>query len=391
MMRHYLDHASASPLRPTAFEAMLPYLRDHYADPGRLHAEGLITRVALEVAREQVAGLLGARPREIVFTSGGTEAANTAVFGAVSRAFDQFPERSPHIVASAIEHSCVGDSIEREVAQRAGSSSIVGCDAEGLISPEEIASAIRTETSLVAIQLANHEVGSVQPVDEAVRAIRVAAKECGATPLILCDAASAVGHIPVDLAALDVDLAIISAHKFGGPKGAGAMFVRRGLRIPPLMLGGAQERARRAGLEDIAAMVAFGVAAQEVATNLADESAANSAQTDLIAKFCREIEGVTRVGPLDPAKRLPHVLCVTISDVEAEPVLLALDARGIAVHSGSACSSEVLEPSPVLLAMGAEADRSLRVSVGWSTTLADAEAFGPALEAVLRDLRQLRP
>ncbi len=391
MMRHYLDHASASPLRPTAFEAMLPYLRDHYADPGRLHAEGLTTRVALEVAREQVADLLGARPREIVFTSGGTEAANTAVFGAVSRALDQFPERSPHIVASAIEHSCVGDSIAREVAQRSGSISIVGCDAEGLISPEEIASAIRTETSLIAIQMANHEVGSVQPVDEAVRVIRAAAKECGATPLILCDAASAVGHIPVDLAALDVDLAIISAHKFGGPKGAGAMFVRRGLRIPPLMLGGAQERARRAGLEDVAAMVGFGAAAQEVATNLADESAANSAQTELIAKYCSEIEGVTRVGPLDPTKRLPHVLCVTIRDVEAEPVLLALDARGIAVHSGSACSSEVLEPSPVLLAMGAEADRSLRVSVGWSTTLADAEAFGPALEAVLSDLRQLRP
>ena len=390
MMRHYLDHASASPLRPAAFEAMLPFVRDHYADPGRLHAEGLTTRVALEVAREQVAGLLGARPREIVFTSGGTEAANTAVFGAVSRAVDQSPGRAPHIVASAIEHSCVGDSIAREAAQRSGSSSIVGCDAEGLIDPQEIASAIRPETSLVAIQMANHEVGSVQSVDEAVRAIRAAAKECGATPLILCDAASAVGHIPVDLAALDVDLAIISAHKFGGPKGAGAMFVRRGLRIPPLMLGGAQERARRAGLEDVAAMVGFGVAAQEVATNLADESAANTAQTELIAKYCSEIEGVTRVGPLDSAKRLPHVLCVTINDVEAEPVLLALDARGFAVHSGSACSSEVLEPSPVLLAMGAEADRSLRVSVGWSTTLADAEAFGPALEAVLRDLRQLR-
>jgi cysteine desulfurase len=168
------------------------------------------------------------------------------------------------------------------------------------------------------------------------------------------------------------------------------MFVRRGLRLPPLMLGGSQERARRAGLEDIAAMVGFGAAAQEVAATLADEALANAAQTDLIANHCSGIEGVTRVGPLDPDKRLAHLLCVTINDVEAEPVLLALDARGIAVHSGSACSSEVLEPSPVLLAMGAEADRSLRVSVGWSTTLADAEAFGPALEAVLRDLRQLR-
>lgn len=390
MTRHYLDHASASPLRPSAFEAMLPYLRDHYADPGRLHAEGLTTRVALEVAREQVSNLLGVRPREIVFTSGGTEASNTAVFGAIARAVDQFPERSPHVVTSAIEHSCIGDSIAREISLRSGTASIVGCDAEGLIDPEEIASEIRPETALVALQLANHEVGSVQPVSEAVRAIRSAATQCGATPLILCDAASAVGHIPVDLAALDVDLAIISAHKFGGPKGAGAMFVRRGLRLPPLMLGGSQERARRAGLEDIAAMVGFGAAAQEVAATLADEALANAAQTDLIANHCSGIEGVTRVGPLDPDKRLAHLLCVTINDVEAEPVLLALDARGIAVHSGSACSSEVLEPSPVLLAMGAEADRSLRVSVGWSTTLADAEAFGPALEAVLRDLRLLR-
>lgn len=390
MMRHYLDHASASPLRPAAFDAMLPYLRDHFADPGRLHSEGLTTRVALETAREQVAALLSVRPREIVFTSSGTEAANAAVYGAIARAIEQAPERSPHVVVSAIEHSCVGDSIEREVVQRSGLASIVGCDGEGFTSAQELAAAIRPETALVALQLANHEVGSIQLVADAVRAIRVAATECGAAPLILCDAASAVGHIPVNLAALDVDLAIISAHKFGGPKGAGAMFVRRGLRVPPLLLGGSQERARRGGIEDIAAMVGFGAAADEVGANLENESEANAAQTDLIATYCNRIAGVTRVGPSDESRRLPNILCVTINDVEAEPVLLALDAKGIAVHSGSACSSEVLEPSPVLLAMGAEADRSLRVSVGWSTTMADAEAFGPLLEAVLADLRLLR-
>ncbi|MEY3361526.1 MAG: hypothetical protein RL531_1245 [Actinomycetota bacterium] len=388
MTRHYLDHASAAPLRPSAFEAMVPFLRDHPADPGRLHAEGRLTRVALETAREQVAALVGARPREVVFTSGGTEAANAAVHGAVARAVEQ--GRTPHLVIGAIEHSCVRESAERSVHDLGGSITVVGCDAEGRVEPSALAAAVRADTALVAIQVANHEVGAIQPVADAVPAVRAAAERCGAAPLVLADAASAVGHIRVDLGSLGVDLAVVSAHKFGGPKGAGAMYVRRGLRVPPFVLGGAQERARRAGVEDVAAMVGFGAAAAEVADALDAEATRNAAQCDRIARDATAVDGVARVGPADPARRLPHLVCLTVEGVEAEPILLALDQRGVAVHSGSACSSETLEPSPVLLAMGADADRSLRVSVGWNTSDADAAAFGPAFTDALAALRSLR-
>jgi len=386
--RRYLDHASASPLRPVAFDAMVPFLRDHHADPGRLHAEGRTTRVAFETAREQVAALIGARPREVVFTSGGTEAANAAVYGAIARAVERGVR--PHVILGAIEHSCVREAAEREIARAGGELTIVGCDARGVVDAAALAGAVRPDTALVALQLANHEVGTIQPVPDAVGAVRAAATACGAEPLVLTDAASAVGHIPVDLSALGADLAIVSAHKFGGPKGAGAMFVRRGLRLPPFVLGGAQERARRAGLEDVAAMVGFGAAAEEVMGSLADEAAHNAAQCDRIASGATAVDGVVRVGPDDPAHRLPHLVCLTVEGVEAEPILLALDQRGVAVHSGSACSSEMLEPSPVLLAMGADADRSLRVSVGWNTTDEDAAAFGPAFTDAISTLRALR-
>lgn len=388
MSRHYLDHASTSPLRRGALEAMLPFLTEHQADPGRLHAEGRTTRVALETAREQVAALVGARPREIVFTSGGTEAANAAVHGAIARALEH--GTAPQVVVGAVEHSCVLESIDREVARCGGTVAVVGCGPDGTVVPGEVAAAVGSETALVALQLANHEVGTIQPVGEIVAAVRRAANDAGAGPLILTDAASAVGHLPVDLRALDVDLAVLSAHKFGGPKGAGAMFVRRGLRVPPLLLGGAQERARRAGIEDLPAMVGFGAAAAEVAERLDAEIAAQRTLTDRIAAAATAIAGVVRVGPTDASQRLPHLVCLTVEGVEAEPILLALDQRGIAVHSGSACSSEMLEPSPVLAAMGADADRSLRVSVGWSTTDADADAFGPALADALSALRALR-
>lgn len=388
MTRHYLDHASTSPLRPAALEAMLPFLTEHQADPGRLHAEGRATRVALEVAREQVAALVGARPREVVFTSGGTEAANAAVHGAIARALER--GAAPHVVVGAVEHSCVLESIERAVVRCGGTVTVIGCGPDGTVTPTHVAAAVRAETALVAVQLANHEVGTIQPVGETVAAVRDAAGSVGAEPLVLTDAASAVGHLPVDLGALGVDLAVVSAHKFGGPKGAGAMFVRRGLRVDPLLLGGAQERARRGGLENLPAMVGFGAAAAEVADRLADETAVHRRLTDGIATAATAVPGVVRVGPGDPARRLPHLVCLTVEGVEAEPILLALDQRGIAVHSGSACSSEVLEPSPVLAAMGADAERSVRVSVGWSSTAADAAAFGPAFADAVTTLRALR-
>ena len=376
MRRAYLDHASTSPLRPVAFEAMLPFLREHHADPGRLHAEGRVTRVALEDAREQVAALLDARPREVVFTASGTEAVNTAVWGAVARA-----DAPAHVVTTAVEHSAVLDACGRSGAEV----TVVGVDGLGRYDPAEVLDAVRTGTALVTVQLANHEVGTIQPADAVVAACR----ERGV--LVHVDACMAAGHVPVDFAALGADLCSVSAHKFGGPKGAGALLVRRGLRLPPFVVGGAQERARRGGLEDVPAMVGFGAAAAEVATDgrLADEADGQRELTDRVARDARaRVGGVVRYG--DPVDRVPHLVCFGVEGVEAEPILLGLDQRGVAVHSGSACSSEMLEPSPILTAMGVDADHSLRVSVGWSSTPEDVDAFLDAFPAVVDRLRALR-
>jgi cysteine desulfurase len=377
--RAYLDHASTAPLRLAAFEAMLPFLREHYADPGRLHAEGRVTRIALEEAREQVATLFDARPREVVFTASGTEAVNTAVWGAVARGRES--DGRAHVVTTAVEHSAVLDACRRAP----GEVTVVGVDRLGRFDPGEVAAAVRPETALVSVQLANHEVGTLQPAGEVVEQSR------DRDVLVHIDGCMAAGHAPVDFQALGADLCSISAHKLGGPKGAGALLVRRGLRVPQLIVGGAQERARRGGLEDVPAMVGFGAAAAELATDdrLVVEAAAARALTDRVAAETTErVAGVQRYG--DPDERVPHLVCFGIEGVEAEPVLLGLDQRGVAVHSGSACSSEALEPSPILEAMGVDAEHSLRVSVGWDTADTDIDAFLDAFPAVVDRLRALR-
>jgi cysteine desulfurase len=374
--RAYLDHASTSPLRPAAFEAMLPFLRDHHADPGRLHAEGRVTRVALEDAREQVAALLGARPREVVFTASGTEAVNTAVWGGVARA-----DGPAHIVTTAVEHSAVLDACRRSGADV----TVAGVDGRGRYDPAEVLDAVRPETALVTSQLANHEVGTIQPAGE----VAAGCRERGV--LVHVDACMAAGHVPVDFGALGADLCSVSAHKFGGPKGAGALLVRRGLRVPPFVVGGAQERARRGGLEDVPAMVGFGAAAAELLADgrLDAEARTQRELTDRVARDApARVGGVVLYG--DPDDRVPHLVCLGVEGVEAEPILLGLDQRGVAVHSGSACSSEALEPSPILEAMGVDADHSLRVSVGWSSVADDVDAFLDAFPTVVDRLRALR-
>lgn len=374
MTRAYLDHASTSPLRPAAFDAMLPFLAEHHADPGRLHAEGRVTRVAIEQAREQVGTAFGARPREVVFTSSGTEAVNTAVWGAIART------PGGTVVTTAVEHSAVLDSTGRAPAERV----VVGVDAVGRFEPAEVLDAVDPSCALVSVQLANHEVGTIQPVVEVVAGCR----ERGV--LVHVDACTANGHVPVDFHRLDADLVSLSAHKLGGPKGAGALLVRRGLRLEPFIVGGAQERARRGGLESVADVVGFGAAAADVTGDaLESEAAVARRRSEVIADAALRVEDVVRYG--DPDDRVPHLVCVGVGGVEAEPVLLALDQRGVAVHSGSACSSETLEPSPVLAAMGVDAEHSLRVSVGWSTTDADVDAFVSAFPDVVASLRALRP
>ena len=360
---------------------MLPYLRDHPGDPGRVHGEGKVTRVAVETAREQVAGLLGSRPREIVFTATGTESVNAAVWGAVARGLEHLGNDRVHVLTSTIEHSAVLDACHRAPADVTA----VGVDSRGHVAAEEVASAIRPDTALVSVQLANHEVGTVQTE---LPAIVDAARDRGV--LVHVDACAAGGHLPIDFSALGIDLCSVTAHKLGGPKGAAALLIRRGLRIPPFVVGGMQERARRGGIEDVAAIVGFGAAAAELTDDdrLTEEAGTARARVARLAELALAVDGIERFG--DPDACLPHLLCVGIAGVEAEPILLGLDQRGIAVHSGSSCSSEALEPSPVLAAMGVDADKSLRASVGWSTVDADIDAFGAAFPEVVGKLRALR-
>lgn len=352
---------------------MLPWF-GAAADPGRVHSEGQTARVAVEVAREQVAGLFGARSREVIFTSGATEAVVTATWMAT--------ERGDHVVLPAVEHRCVRDAAARH------RTTIVGVDVTGRVEPLEVIDALEPGTVLVHVQWGNHEVGTLQPVAEVVAACR----ERGV--LVHVDAAQAAGHVPIDFDGLGADLLSVSAHKLGGPPGVGALLVRRGLRLRPLLVGGDQERARRAGYENVPGIVGFGTTAGALHDGgLVHEAAVAAGQTARIADAATGAAlgaDVVLLGDPDPTGRLPHLVCLAVGGVEAEPVLLGLDQAGVAVHSGSSCSSEALEPSPVLEAMGIDAERSLRVSVGWSTTDADVDAFLAAMPAVVARLRALR-
>lgn len=337
---------------------MLPWF-GAAADPGRVHTEGHAARVAIEIGRDQVAAFLGCRgSREVVFTSGATESIATATWMAT--------EHRSHIVLPAVEHSAV------RAASARFETTIVAVDRVGRVDVDEVLDVIGDDTALVHIQWGNHEVGTLQPVQEIVAACR----ERGV--LVHVDAAMAAGHVPISFAELDADLLSVSAHKMGGPPGVGALLVRRGLRLRPLLVGGDQERARRAGFENVPAIVGFGA--------VCDAAALDGEAARLIR---RVIDGCGLEVLGDPAASLPHLVCMAIEGVEAEPVLLGLDQAGVAVHSGSSCSSEALEPSPVLEAMGVDASRSLRVSVGWSSTDADVDALLTALPDVLSRLRAL--
>jgi cysteine desulfurase len=367
--RVYLDHASTSPLRPEARAALVEQL-DRTGDPGRTHAEGLTSRVAVEDARQQVAELLGARPREVVFTSGATEAIAAACWGAAAR--------GAHQVVPAVEHSAV-----RLAAERHGPVTRVPVDGRGRVAVEDVLAAVRPETALVHVQWGNHEVGTSQPVAEAVAACR----ERGV--LVHVDAAQAVGHVDVDFRALGADLMSVSAHKFGGPSGVGALLVRQGLRLPPLLVGGDQERARRAGLENVVAIAGLGALCGALAGGgvAADGEEQRRLTQRILDGVAEPALGLVVYG--DPVGRVPHIVCLGVEGVEPQAVLLGLDRLGIAAHSGSACSSESLEPSPVLEAMGVDAHHSLRLSVGWSTTDADVDRLLAVVPTVLADLRAL--
>jgi len=367
--RVYLDHASTSPLRPAARAAMVEWL-DRVGDPGRIHAEGLAARYAVEQARTQVAELLGARNREVCFTSGATEAIAAACWGAA--------ERGAHQVVPAVEHSAV-----RLAAERHGDVTSVAPDATGRTDPDAVLAAVRPDTAVVHLQWGNHEVGTLQPVAE----VAAACRERGV--LVHVDAAQAAGRVPIDFRGLGIDLLSVSAHKLGGPPGVGALLIRRGLRLRPLLVGGDQERARRAGAENVPGLVGFGAACAELAAPGRLDAEADD-QRRLSTRILASLpEGLTLYGSPDDERRLPHLVCLGVEGIEPQAVLLGLDRYGIAAHSGSACASEGLEPSPVLAAMGVDAHHSLRLSTGWSSADADVDRLLDALPRVVAELRAL--
>ena len=381
MARHYLDHASTTPLRPEARAAMAEWADAGVtADPGRVHTEGRTVRAALEDARDQVAGLFGVRPRQVVLTSGATEAVNSAVWGVLAT------DRDAPVAAAAVEHSAV-----RDASFRLGTLVDIAVDHVGRITAAAVDDALARAQdghgrlpALVHCQAANHEVGTLQDVDDVVALCRSRGVR------VHVDAAAAAGHVPLDLDALDADLVSVSSHKLGGPAGMGALVLRRGLRIEALLVGGEQERGRRAGLEDVAGAIGFAAACGALTETgrLGAESAAARSRTERLTGAATAVDGVVPYG--DPDRRVPHIVCLGVEGVEAEPVLVGLDQAGVAVHSGSSCSSESLEPSPVLQAMGVDSERSLRLSVGWSTTDADIDAFAGAFGGVVARLRALR-
>ncbi len=381
MARTYLDHASTTPPRPEALAALEHWAALPPGDPGRIHEEGRTVRDALETARTQVADLLGVVARQVVFTSGATEAINAAVWGA-TRAAPGAP-----VLCAAVEHSAV-----RDASARAAPTEKIGVDGEGRLDVEALRERLQDPAlprpALVHCQWGNHEVGTLQPVHEVVGLCR------DAGVVVHVDAAAACGHVPTDLGALEADLVSVSAHKLGGVPGAGALVVRRGSRFEPLLVGGEQERGRRAGLEPIPALLAFGGAAAVLAAEghqaIGTEAATARRQIAAVLDAALRVEGVEVVGPAQAEHRLPYLACLGVHGMEAEPVLIGLDRAGVAVHSGSACSSESIEPSPVLEAMGADPSHSLRVSVGWTTTDEDCAAFADAFTRVVHDLALLR-
>ncbi|MHB1986767.1 MAG: cysteine desulfurase family protein [Acidimicrobiales bacterium] len=382
-MRHYLDHASTTPLRPAAVAAMREWTQrlgapDGTGDPGRLHEEGRTAREAIEIAREQVAALAGVAARRLIFTSSATEAANSAILSAAASA-----RTGGAIVCSAVEHSCV-----REASQRSSPVLDLHVDRAGRVDPEHLEVLLQGATvlpSLVNCQWANHEVGTVQPLAE----VAAICQEYG-VPLHV-DAAAAFGHVATDVSSFGAHYVSVSAHKMGGPAGVGALILGPGVRLRPLLVGGSEERARRAGSENLLGIIGFGAGAAELLEGgrLGAEQSRASSQCAELVRRASHAEGVELLGPGDNGARLPHVACLSMAGVLGEAVLLSLDRKGIAAHSGSACSSEALEPSPVLAAMGWDPDRSLRLSVGWSTADTDIDAFGRTFPAVVAELRAL--
>lgn len=382
----YLDHAGTTPLDAKVLEAMIPYFSQHFGNPSSLHTVGQEARYALDEARERVAGVLNCRPREVVFTGGGTESDNAAIHGVATA----LHETGNHIITSSVEHHAVLHACQYLESQ-GFEVTYLPVDAEGMVKPESVYNAINERTTLVTIMYGNNEIGTINPLSEIDRSIKERAGELSRTIVFHTDAVQAAGYLDLDVASLGVDLLSLSGHKFHGPKGTGVLYIKRGTPYLPLIHGGGQERERRSGTENIPGIIGLSLAL-ESANAIRDETGQRcSALRDrIIGSVLEQIPGTRLNG--HATERLPNNANFSFTGVEGEPILLGLDVAGIAASSGSACSSGSLEPSHVLLALGQSAETargSLRLTLGRDNTDEEVDYLLGVLVDLVQRLRQL--
>jgi cysteine desulfurase len=392
MRRVYMDANATTPLLPEVFDAMRPYFLEHFGNASSIHQHGQQARAAVEHAREQVADLIGSRPAEIVFTSGATESDNLALFGMVSVAAKDGARA--HLVTTSIEHHAILHAAE-QLRDRGVDVTLLPVSAEGVVDPEDVRRALRPETALISVMMANNETGAIQPIAEIGR---IAAE---ADVYFHVDAVQAAGKLAIDVKALGCDLLSLSAHKMHGPQGVGALYVRRGTRLAPMLFGGQHERQRRAGTENLPGLVGFGAAAAIARAAVTDGPMERVAalrdrlESGLLAAIDESgVNGAPRNGRGTPVPRTPNTTNLWFDHLEGEALVIALDLKGLAVSGGSACASGATEPSHVLTAMGVGAHRaraSLRFSLSRLTTDDDIDFALELVPASVARLRTLSP
>jgi len=384
MNRVYLDYNATTPVEPEVLDAMLPYFSGEFGNASSIHIFGQKARAAVETAREQVAALIGARPQEIFFTSGGTESDNHAIFGIAS--FANGPKSRPHVITSFVEHEAVLNTCQA-LEKQGVDVTYLHVDQDGLIDLEDLRGAIRKETALITIMHANNELGTVQPLEEIGRIAT------DADAYFHTDAMQSAGKIPIDVNQLQLDLLSVSGHKLYAPKGIGALYVRGGTRLKQLLYGGHHQRGMRPGTENVAGIVGLGKAAEIARQSLANDAKRLSALRDQLERGLLHRVPHSRINAAR-APRTPNTANLVFPGVEGEALLIALDLKGLACSTGAACSSGAVEPSHVLTAIGLPAEdarASLRFSLGRHTTQADIDFALRVVPAAVAQLRQLSP
>jgi cysteine desulfurase len=391
--RVYLDNSATTPVDPRVVEAMMPYLTEKFGNASSIHHFGQEAKAAVDKARHQVAAMINARPNEVVFTSGGTESNNLAIRGILE---SQIARRTlegsvPHVITSVIEHSAVKNVCEN-LEKRGVEVTYLPVHANGIVRIDDVKTAVRDNTVLITVMMANNEIGTLQPVEEIGHFVRSLRSE-GRKIWFHTDAVQAAGKVPLDVEEIGCDLLSISAHKLYAPKGIGALYVRRGVRLQPQNIGGHQERDIRGGTEPVPHVVAFGTACEIANAEMQQDAAATLELRDALESFIGErIPDANFNG--ERTSRLPNIANVSFGSIEGEGLLINLDMQGIAVSTGSACSSGTLEPSPVIRALGRDDDLArgaIRFSFGRFNSKNDLEALVEVLPSSIENLRKLAP